>query len=128
MGMDASETFKTAYSEPKTAQIRNPNMSVVTNNHICHLSFSTYEQRHLSFDFMGNRGNLAGQFMRNDLMGGYSAAVEILKPLLLGGFQTAGFAIYFFDSKTLRLLSCLHKTIFFCVISKTRNILQKGQL
>jgi hypothetical protein len=98
MGMDASEAFKTTCSESKTAQIRNPNMFVVTNNHICYLSFSTYEQRHLSFDFVGNRGNLTGQFMRNDLMGGYSAAVEILKPLLLGGFQTAGFAIYFFDS------------------------------
>ncbi len=36
--------------------------------------------------------------MRNDLMGGYSTAVKILKSSLLAGLKSPCFALYFLDT------------------------------
>jgi hypothetical protein len=43
----------------------------------------------LSLDFKGKRRNLAGQFVGNDFMRGYFAAVKILESFALAGFQAA---------------------------------------
>ena len=68
-------------------------MLVVSNNHIGHLPLTGDEQGHLSLDFKGNGGYLAGQFPGNDVMTGYSSAVNLLEVLYLAGFETACFTM-----------------------------------
>jgi hypothetical protein len=85
VGVDTSEALKTACPQPKAAQVRDPGALIVTNDHICHMTLAGHQQGHLSFDFVGNGRDLTGQFMGNDFTGGYSAAVKILKSLLLAG-------------------------------------------
>ena len=72
-------------------------MFVISYNHIGHLTLPGHKQGDLTFDLTGNRGKLAGQFMRDDLIGGYSAAVQILESFLLTGLQATCFAKYFID-------------------------------
>jgi hypothetical protein len=79
MGVNASKAFEAAGSEPVFAQVRNRDMIVITHDHKGYLSFPGYEQGNLSFNVVGKRRNLACQFMRNDLMAGYPAAVKFLE-------------------------------------------------
>jgi len=62
------------------------------------MSLAGHQQGHLALYFVGNGGDLAGQFMGNDFAGGYSSAVKILKSLLLAGLQASGLAVYLVDS------------------------------
>jgi hypothetical protein len=73
-------------------------MPVITYDHTGYLSPAGYEQPYLSFYFVGNCRNLAGQFVGDDLVRGYGAAVEILESLLLTGLETGGFSEYLLDS------------------------------
>jgi hypothetical protein len=93
--MDASKALKPALPKPVTADVRNPDMLIVAHDHAGHFPFSSHEQGNLSFDLAGYCGNLAGQFVRNNLMGRYPAAVKILKPFLLTGLEAARLAVYF---------------------------------
>ena len=77
-------------------------MRVIAYNHIGHLTLPGHKQGNLTFDLTGNRGKLAGQFMRDDLIGGYSTAVQILESFLLTGLQATCFAKYFIDRIILR--------------------------
>ena len=95
MSMNAPKAFKPARSKPVIAYVRNPDMLIVAHNHEGHFPFSGHEEGNLAFDLAGYCGNLAGQFVRNNLMGGYSAAVKILKPFLLAGLEAACLAVYF---------------------------------
>jgi len=70
-------------------------MFAVTHNNAGHFPLSSHEQGDLSLDLTGYRGNLAGQFVRNNLMGGYLAAIKVLKPFLLAGLEAACLTVYF---------------------------------
>jgi hypothetical protein len=74
-------------------------MLVIAHDYKSHLSFSGDEHSNLSMDITGDGRNLAGQFMRNNLMAGYSAAVKILKSFTLAGFEAARFAVYLLDGR-----------------------------
>ncbi|MBW1707755.1 MAG: hypothetical protein JRJ86_21780 [Deltaproteobacteria bacterium] len=93
--MNTSKAFKPARSKPVTADVRNPDMLIVAHDNTGHFPISGHEEGNLAFDLAGYCGNLAGQFVRNNLMGGYPAAIEILKPFLLTGLETACLAVYF---------------------------------
>jgi len=49
---------------------------------------------------MRNGANLAGQIMRNDLVDGNPAAIQILKSLLMAGLEAACFTIYLIDNSS----------------------------
>jgi len=50
------------------------------------LSFSAHQKRNLSLNLERNGAKLAGQFMGDDVVTGYAAAVKVLKKLHLAGF------------------------------------------
>jgi hypothetical protein len=93
--MNASNALKPSRSKSVIADIRNPDMLIVAHGNTGHFPFSSHKQGHLSLDLSGYCGNLAGQFVRNNITGGYSAAVKILKPFLLAGLEAACLAVYF---------------------------------
>jgi hypothetical protein len=93
--MNTSKALKPARSKPVTTDIRDPDMLIVPHDNAGHFPFSSHEQGNLSFDLSGYCGNLSGQFVRNNIMGRYPAAVKILKPFLLAGLEAACLAVYF---------------------------------
>ena len=97
MGVDASKSLETPRPVPHPTEIGDPDVLIITHNHIGHLTRTGHEQGDLAFDLTGNGGNLAGQFMRDDLVGRDSATVQFLKSLLLTGLQSTDFAEYFTD-------------------------------
>lgn len=97
MGVNASKAFEAAGSYPVFAQVRDRDRVVITHDHKGYLSFPRYEQGNLSFNIVGNKRNLACQFMRNDLMAGYPAAVKFLESSLLAGLEPACLAMRFLD-------------------------------
>jgi len=62
------------------------------------MSLAGHQQGHLALYFVRDGGDLAGQFMGNYFMGWYSAAIKILKSLLVAGPQASGLAVYLVDS------------------------------
>jgi hypothetical protein len=100
MGVNTTETFEAAYSEPIAAEVGDPDMFVIADDHMSHFPFAGHEQGHLSFNIMGDGAKLAGQIMGNDLVDGNPATIQILKPLVLAGLEAAGFAIYLIDNSS----------------------------
>jgi hypothetical protein len=76
------------------------------------MAFTGHQQGNLSLDFTRNRTNPAGQFVGNNLAGRNSAAVKVLEPLMLTGFESACFAEYFLDSLILELEERIWRTRF----------------
>jgi hypothetical protein len=62
---------------------------VVPHNHGGHLTFTGEQQGHLFFQVPGYVGKLAEKFVRDDLVGRYSSAVEVLEELQLAGLEAA---------------------------------------
>ena len=69
-------------------------MFVITYHYIGHLASAGKQQGHLALYLMRNGRYLAGQFMGNDFMTGYSSAVNILETFQLAGFEAAYFSKY----------------------------------
>ena len=67
-----------------------------------HLSFSAHQKRNLSLNLERNGAKLAGQFMGDDFVTGYTATVKVLEKLHLAGFQAACFAINPIDISNLK--------------------------
>jgi hypothetical protein len=98
MGVNTTKSFETAYSEPIAAEIRNPDMFIIAHDHISHFPFTGHKHGHLSFYIMRDGANLAGQIMRNDLVDGNPAAIQVLKSPLLAGLEAACLTIYLIDN------------------------------
>jgi hypothetical protein len=94
--VDASKAFEPARSQPVIAYVRNPYVIIVSHYNAGNVPLAGHKKCHLSLDLVGYGGNLASQFVRNDLLGGYSAAIQILKSFLLAGLETGYLAIYLF--------------------------------
>src|SRR4030042_1112338 len=103
MGMYAPKSLETPRSHPDPGKIGDPDVLIVAHNHIGNRPFTGHQQGNLAIDFTGNGGNLAGQFVGDNLAGGYPAAVQILESLLLTGLQAVCFAQYVIDSQCLYL-------------------------
>jgi hypothetical protein len=86
MGVEAPQTFEPPQAEPEPAQIRDENVLVVPYDDGNHFSFSAHQERNLSLDLERNGAKLAGQFMGDDFVTGYTATVEVLKKLHVAGF------------------------------------------
>jgi len=56
-------------------------MFVITDHYKGHLAPAGKQQGHLALYLVGNGRYLAGQFMGNDFMTGYSSAVDFLETL-----------------------------------------------
>jgi hypothetical protein len=105
--MNASQTLEASRPQPDPAEVGDPDVLVISDNHIVHLALPGHQQGNLTFDLTGNGGDLAGQFMRDDLIGGYSAAVQILKSFLLTGLEAACLSEYFIDRGYLSIVKSL---------------------
>jgi hypothetical protein len=81
MGMDASKTVEPASAEAVSPEVRENDVSVISNDHRGDNTFAIYEQSDLSLGFKGDGTNLSAQFMGNDLVAGYSSAVDFLEVL-----------------------------------------------
>jgi len=86
MGVKAPQALKPAQAEPESPQIRDNDILVVPDDDGKDLSFSAHQKRNLSLNLERNGGKLAGQFMGDDFVTGYTATVKVLEKLHLAGF------------------------------------------
>jgi hypothetical protein len=81
MGMDASKTIKPANAEAVPSEVREDDVPVISNDHRGDHALAIDEQSDLSLDFKGDDTELSAQFVANDLVAGYSSAVDFLEEL-----------------------------------------------
>ncbi len=81
MGMDASKTIEPASAEPVPSEVREDDVPVISNDHRGDNALAIDEQSDLSLDFKGDGTELSAQFVGNDLVAGYSSAVDFLEEL-----------------------------------------------
>jgi hypothetical protein len=93
VSVEAPEALEPAQAEPESPQIRDEDVLVVSHDDRNHLAFSAHQKRNLSLNLERNGTKLAGQFMSDDFVTGYTATVKVLEKLHLVGFQSACFAI-----------------------------------
>jgi hypothetical protein len=97
MGVNTTKPLEAADSKPIAGEVGNPDVFVIAHDHVGHLPFTVHEQGYLSFNIMRDGANLAGQIMRDDLVDGNPAAIQVLKSPVLAGLEAACFTIYLID-------------------------------
>jgi hypothetical protein len=76
-------------------------MLVITHNHKGHLPPAGNKECHLPVYFTGNRGELPGEFVRDDFVTRYFPPVKILKAFQLAGLEAAYLSVDPVDGSSL---------------------------
>jgi hypothetical protein len=91
--MDASKTIEPAGAGPVPSEVRENDVPVISNDHRDNNALAIDEQSNLSLGFKGDGTELSAQFVGNDLMAGYSSAVDFLEEIYLACFKPACLAV-----------------------------------
>ena len=94
MGMDTAKPFKPADSAPEIGEVRDPDVTVISDHRIGHITPAVDQEADLPVDLSGKRCNLTGQFAGDDLALGGLSAVKPLQPLELACLEACGLAVY----------------------------------
>jgi hypothetical protein len=81
MGMDASKAAEPAGAEAVPPDVRENDVPVIPDDHGGDNALAIDEQSDLSLDFEGDSTELPAQFVGNNLVAGYSSAVDFLEVL-----------------------------------------------
>jgi len=95
--MNAAQSHESIGTQPNPVQIGNLDAIVIPCDYIGDFSLSSDENGDLTSDIVRNGAQLTGQLLGDDFMGIHPSAIQFLQKVVLAGFKTGYFSIYFFD-------------------------------
>jgi hypothetical protein len=93
MGLDEAEAAQAAAAGTQTAPVRQLGAGGATDQDVLDGPGAVEEHADLAADLAGEAGQLAGQFVRDEAVGGEPATDEALERLHLAGFETMRVAV-----------------------------------
>ena len=97
MGVDASQAAQPPPTTPVFAEVGDEDLLVVPHDGEDDLALAVDDDPDLASDFLGEFGEVTGQFRGDDLLRGDLATVDPLQGLYLARPQPVGVAVYFLN-------------------------------
>jgi len=101
VGVDASQAAQPPPPPTVPAEVGDEDLLVVPHDGEVNLPFAVDDDPDLTPDFLGELGEIPGQFRCNDLLRGDLSTVDTLQGLYLACPQTVGVTVYLFNGSPL---------------------------
>jgi hypothetical protein len=101
MGVDASQAAQPPPTTPVFAEVGDEDLLVVPHYGEADLTLAVDDDPDLTPDFLGELGEVPGQFRGDDLLRGDLTTIDTLQGLYLACPQAVGITVYLFDGSPL---------------------------